>query len=82
MMGFGMLGFGMLFMLLFWVLIIGGGAWLVVMLVRGSQGQPMPRLGAPGAPAGQTPLEILNTRYAKGEITKQQLEEMKRDIGA
>lgn len=77
-----MLGFGMLFMVLFWVLIIGGGIWLVTVLVRGSQGQPLPRLGMPSAPAGQTPLEILNMRYAKGEITKQQLEEMKRDIGA
>lgn len=82
MMGFGMFGFGMLFMVLFWVLIIGGGAWLLVALVRSSQGQAAPRLFMPGRAADQAPLDILNSRYAKGEITKQQLEEMKRDIGA
>ncbi len=28
----------------------------------------------------QTPMEILEKRYANGEITKQQFEEMKKDI--
>ena len=28
----------------------------------------------------QTPMEILKKRYANGEITKQQFEEMKKDI--
>ena len=29
---------------------------------------------------GKSPLEHLNARYAKGEITKEQYEEMKRDL--
>ena len=28
----------------------------------------------------ETPIEILKKRYAKGEITKEQFEEMKRDL--
>ncbi len=28
----------------------------------------------------ETPLDILKARYARGEITKQQFEEMKRDL--
>jgi putative membrane protein len=74
--GFGGMLLGGLLMLAFWVLVIGGVIWLVVTLARGSQSTP----GA--STAGQTPLDILRTRYAKGEITKEQFEEMKRDLGA
>ncbi len=81
MMGFGLFAIGMLLMVLVWVLIIGGAVWLVVTLVRGSQGQSVSRPFMPSAPAGQTPLDILKARYAKGEITKEQFEEMKRDLG-
>ncbi len=82
MMGFGFFGIGMLLMVLFWVLIIAGAVWLVVTLVRGSQGGSMPRALLPGAPGGQTPLDILKARYTKGEITKEQFEEMRRDLNA
>ena len=34
--GLGMLGIGVLIMIAFWVLIIGGVVWLVVTLARGS----------------------------------------------
>jgi putative membrane protein len=62
-------------MLLFWVLVIGGIAWLVVWLVR--QGPP----GHAGAgPSGARPLDILRERYARGEITREQYEEMRREL--
>lgn len=32
------------------------------------------------APTGQTPLEILKARYARGEITQEQYQEMRRSI--
>jgi uncharacterized membrane protein len=32
------------------------------------------------APTGQTPLEILKARYARGEITQEQFQEMRRAI--
>ena len=76
--GAGMFGIGVLIMIAFWVLVIGGAVWLVVTLARGS--------GSTGAQsaAGQTPLDTLRVkaRYAKGEITKEQFEEMKRALGA
>ncbi|MER3458966.1 MAG: SHOCT domain-containing protein, partial [Chloroflexota bacterium] len=31
--------------------------------------------------SGQTPFDILKARYAKGEISKEQFEEMKRNLG-
>ena len=74
--GAGMFGIGVLIMIAFWVLVIGGAVWLVVTLARGSG-----FTGAQSA-AGQTPLDIMKARYAKGEITKEQFEEMKRALGA
>ncbi len=55
----------------FWVLIIAGGVWLVLWLAQ--------RMGIVG-PVRETPLDILRARYARGEITKAQFEEMKRDL--
>jgi putative membrane protein len=66
MMGFGM-GFGLLFMLLFWVVVI----WLVVTLVN-----PVQSIKKDDS----DPFTILKQRYAKGEITKKQYEEMKKDL--
>lgn len=77
--GFGLGGgmlFGGLLMIAFWVLIIGGAIWLVVTLARSNQGS------SATAGSGQTPLAILQARYAKGEITKEQFEETKRALGA
>ncbi|MCL5959475.1 MAG: SHOCT domain-containing protein, partial [Chloroflexi bacterium] len=80
MMGWGGYGFGIwgiimgIVMLLFWVLIIGGIVLLVVWLVR--QGQP----AAAGPAGGRGALEILKERYARGEITREQYDEMRRDI--
>ncbi len=72
--GFGGMLFGGLLMIAFWVLIIGGAVWLVVTLARNNQGS------AAMTTPGQTPLAILQARYAKGEITKEQFDEMKHNL--
>jgi len=66
-----MMGVGLLFMVLFWVLVISG----VVYLVRWLMGQ-----GVTGRP--DSSLEILKKRYARGEISKQEFEDMRRDVQA
>lgn len=73
--GRGMMGgwWGGLGMLLFWALVIGGIVWLVVAVSR-SQQSGTPR------PAGETPLDILKRRYAAGETSKEQFDEMKRNL--
>ncbi len=80
--GYGGMLFGGLLMLLITVLVIGAVIWLVVTLARGGQagfaGQP--NIGTPAS--GPTPLDILKMRYAKGELTKEQFEELKRDLAA
>ncbi len=64
-----MMGFGMLFMALFWVALIVGGVLLVKWL-----------MGQGGASREDSALDILKNRYARGEINKQEFEERKRDL--
>lgn len=77
---------------MFW----GGGMWifpliglvvflLIIFLVftRGFSGSgPFCGWGGPGggSSGSQTPLDILKTRYAKGEINREEFERMKKDI--
>lgn len=77
--GFGAQGFGFsplwaILSLVFWALVIAGIVILVVWLVRNSG-----RTGL-SAPSSDPALEILKSRYAKGEITKEQFEEMRRTL--
>jgi putative membrane protein len=55
---------GILFNILFWVAII----WLVVYLLQRGR-----------SPSG-SPLEIAKMRYVKGEISKKQYEDMKKEL--
>ncbi len=66
-------GLGWLFPLVFWGAIITG----IVFLVRGA-GQ-----SSAGSPplGGETALDILKKRYARGQITKAEFDEMRRDLG-
>ena len=59
-------------MLLFWALVIVGiVALLKFVITRGA---------APRSGGSDTPLEILRRRYAAGELTREQFEQMKRDV--
>ena len=66
MMGFGM-GFGFLFMLLFWGIII----WFIVVLINSAQSNKKEDLDS---------LTILKRRYARGEITRKEFENMKKEL--
>lgn len=79
--GYGMMGPGMMgnfgwgwfmpiFMIVFWGLII----WGIVALVRGAA------WGNGSSAQVDSALEVLKRRYARGEITKEEFEEKKRDI--
>lgn len=75
----GNMWWGWLLMLLFWALLIGGGMALVAWAARRGRVSPS------GDGAGSRPneaLEILRQRYARGEITGEQFEQMKRDLRA
>lgn len=86
MMGFG--GFGLLFMLLFFVIIIGLAVWLVSVLfprVGGPTGYtaanpPGNQPSLPDAGMQESALDILKRRYARGELSKSEYEAMREDI--
>ena len=74
--GYGFNPIGAIISLVFWALIIGGGVLLVVWLARNAGRTAL------GASTGDASLDILKARYAKGEITKEQFDAIKRDLGA
>jgi len=69
--GWGMgFGFGWIFTILFWILII----LVIVYLIRTIVG------GTKKYEKEETALDILNKRYARGEITREEFEKIKEDI--
>jgi len=73
--GFGMGLGGGLVMVLFWVALIVGAVWLA----RGffPTGQQPPATSTRSEASAD---EILKQRYARGEITKEQFEQMRRNL--
>lgn len=72
-------GFGMLFTLVFIVLIIGAAMWALARMF------PQSRSGSSPAETYQierrsSALDILKERYARGEITKSEYQAMRRDL--
>lgn len=70
-MGWGMGGFGGLFMIFFWALIIIGAVLIVRWMMEQS-----------GGGRSKSALDILRERYARGEIQKEEYEEKKRELTA
>lgn len=64
-------GFGFFFMILFWGLII----WAVIALIQATSGG---RLSS-GSQEDEA-MKTLRERYAKGEITKEQFDQIKKDL--
>lgn len=67
-----MSGFGWIFMILFWGLVIFGVVALAKWIF--STGDSVAGGGA------HPPLDILKERYARGEINRDQYEQMRRDL--
>ncbi len=64
-------GYGGIVMWIFWILLIVLVVWLLKNVISGQANMPR----------SHSALEILEQRYAKGEIDKEEFEEKKRDLG-
>ncbi len=80
MMRFGFGGLGIVYMFIFWVAIIGLAVWLLSQLFPRATDDVSSRSAAQGGDLSESPLEILQQRYARGEISKAEYEEMRRDL--
>lgn len=75
MMGWGGMALGILLMLLFWggvLAILGLGVWALIRYTQRQEGR--------GAGSGGRALDILKERYARGEITREEYEDRRRDL--
>ena len=85
MMGFGG-GWMMLWMVIFWVVVVSLALWLLSRLFPGAR-DGSDHAGCERPPAGNASLDgtgraldILKERYARGEITRAEYLEMRRDL--
>jgi putative membrane protein len=59
-------------MIVFWGLVIAAIVYAISTLNRSQRGW--------AGPTGEPPLDILDRRYARGEITREQYEQMRQDL--
>lgn len=71
--GFGIGGF--FWMVLIWILLIAGAVWLIKIIFSGTSPQS-------GGDSGkdEKAIDILNKRYARGELNREEFERMKSDL--
>jgi len=72
--GWGMGWFGMIFMFVFLVLVVVGLVFLIKWLIKATKGEKDVTIGSSKA------IDILKERYAKGELTKEEFEKIRRDL--
>jgi putative membrane protein len=65
--------FVVILMWLFWSLLVFGVGWAMAYQLRRDRHESKSH-------PGETPLGILQRRYASGEITKEQFEQIRRDL--
>ncbi len=68
---------GMWFGWIFWLVIIGGIVWALVTMVNNNNRKQQNYF-----PREEDALEILKKRYARGEINREQFEQIKQDLNS
>ena len=80
MMGFGFGGFGPVLMMFFWVFVVALAVWLLSRLFPGTANGSQTEQRSQGTLSNS--LEILKQRYARGEISKTEYDDIRRGLQA
>lgn len=80
MMGFGFGGFGLILMAVFWVAIITLAVWVLGRIFPKVVSSSSSHSSERRNDLSQSPQEILKRRYARGEVSKAEFDEMALDL--
>jgi putative membrane protein len=80
MMAFGLNGSSVVYMFIFWLVIIIGALWLLSRLFPSGDEDVSHQSSSRHGDRGESPLDILRQRYARGEITREEFDQMRRDL--
>jgi putative membrane protein len=58
----------------------GGGMWIIFIIIIGILALYLFRTGRLGGGPSETPLDILKKRYAKGEISQEEFERVRKEL--
>ncbi len=78
--GWGFGGFEMIFMMFFWVFIVALAVWLLSRLFPGTANGSQTEQRSQGTASNA--LDILKQRYARGEISKMEYDDIRRGLQA
>lgn len=82
MMAFGFGGFGMLFILLFLIIVVGLVVWALAQFLPRIAGGATTNGATASGPSQDSALDVLRQRYARGEISKAEYDDMRRELAA
>lgn len=82
MMGYGFGGYGMLFMLLFWLLVVAAAVGLLSRLFPATTDNARSQTSHSSASVSPDAVDVLKQRYARGEISRAEYDEIRRGLQA
>ena len=80
MMAFNLGATSYILMIVIWLLVVSVGIWLLAKLFPGTPNKPADLADNQRSDVTETALQILTKRYVRGEIRKEQFEEMRREL--
>lgn len=80
MMAFDLSATSYILMIIIWLLVVGVGIWLLAKLFPGNPNKPADLPDNQQSDVTGSALQILTKRYVRGEISKKQFAEMRREL--